>query len=60
MDFFDIEILIKKIGILLEEIEIYESKLKKRKVSSFDHIQIGYPCGLRRRNIRQNLSEDFE
>ena len=60
MDFFDIEILLKKIAVLLEEIKIYESNVKKRKVFSLDHIQIGYPCGLRRRNIRQHLSEDFE
>lgn len=60
MDFFDIEILIKKIGILLEEIEIYEANVKKIKLFAYDHIQIGYPCGLRRRNIRQKLSEDFD
>jgi hypothetical protein len=59
MDYIeDIERLIKKIGILLEEIEIYETRVQKIKMFTLNEFQIGYPCGLRKRIVRHHSYED--
>lgn len=59
MVFIEIDNLLKKIAILLQELDIYESRSQRIKQISFDLDQIGYPCGIRKRIIRQDSYDDY-